>query len=103
VVTKVAAGKLEASGPADARVGDVLNFGATVSGKYTVKLYYRGVGSGAYREKAMPGNNGRYTATVKVDETMTGGIQWFVQAAEPAGGIVRDGSAMSPRRVAVTP
>ncbi len=103
VVTKVASGSLDTSGPSEGRVGDTLNFSATIGGKQTVKLYYRGVGSGAFREKAMNGSGGRYTASVKVDETMTTGVQWFVQANDPAGKIVKDGSAMSPKRISVTP
>ncbi len=103
VVTKVATGSLSTSGPAEGRVGDTLNFSATVGGKQTVKLYYRGVGAGAFREKAMNGTNGRYAASVKVDETMTTGVQWFVQAIDPTGKIVKDGSAMSPKTISVSP
>ncbi|MBM4368516.1 MAG: serine/threonine protein kinase, partial [Deltaproteobacteria bacterium] len=103
VVTKVATGSLSSSGPAAGRVGDTLNFSATIGGKQTVKLYYRGVGSGAFREKAMSGSNGRYAASVKVDETMTTGLQWFVQSTDPSGKIAKDGSAMSPKQVSVTP
>ena len=100
-VTKVGAGKLSTSAPDTAGIGGTVPVSATIGGKYTIKLYYRGVGAGAFREKAMKGAGTTYAASFTVDDSMSSGIEYFVAAADPSGNVVRDGNAMKPLRIVV--
>ena len=87
------------SPPGAAAVGDTVSFRASIAGDYTMKLYYRGVGTTAFQEKMMPGSGGSYAATVKVTDAMASGIEYFISAS----GIdtVKEGSAMRPLKVKV--
>ncbi len=98
------AGKLTTSSSGAATVGGTATITASIGGKYTLKLYYRGVGGGAFHDKAMnAAGPGSYTASVKVDDTMAGGIEYFVAATDVGGTTVRDGSAAKPMKIAVGP
>ncbi|GDX81809.1 hypothetical protein LBMAG42_36200 [Deltaproteobacteria bacterium] len=99
----VPAGKLSTSAPTTTSVGSTVTVSATVGGKNTVKLYYRGGDGGAFREKMMSGTGSTYSASFKVDESMATGVQYFVQATDPSGKTVRDGSGMAPIRISVGP
>lgn len=99
----VPAGKLSTSAPTATTLGSTVTVSATVGGKYSVKLYYRGGEGGAFREKMMSGSGSTYSASFKVDDTMAGGVQYFVQATDPSGKTVRDGSGMAPIRISVGP
>lgn len=100
-VTKLAAGKLSTSAPSTAGLGGTVPVTANIGGRYTVKLYYRGLGAGAFREKAMKGATTTYSATFTVDDSMSEGIEYFVAATDVSGNTVRDGNAMRPLRIAV--
>jgi hypothetical protein len=82
-------------------MGSSVTVSASIGGKYTLKLYYRGAGSGAFREKAMHAAGATYSASFTVDDTMSSGVEYFVAAQDVSGKIVRDGNAMAPRRIAV--
>ena len=98
------AGKLTTSSSGAATVGGTATITASIGGKYTLKLYYRGVGGGAFHDKAMnAAGPGSYTASVKVDDSMAGGIEYFVAATDVSGTTVRDGSAAKPMKIAVAP
>lgn len=99
----VPAGKLTTAAPTTTAVGSTVTVSATVGGKNTVTLYYRGGDGGAFRNKSMSGSGNTYTASFKVDDTMAGGVQYFVAASDPSGKTVRDGSATSPIRIAIGP
>ena len=102
VVPKAPSGKLSTSAPAIVAPGENFPVRATISGRYTLKLYYRPVGGGAFRDKPMNAlGRGEYTAAVRADDTMTGGIEYFVAATDPSGGTVREGSAMKPLKATV--
>lgn len=100
-VTKVAPGKLSTTAPSTAGIGGTVPVTANIGGRYTVKLYYRGIGAGAFREKAMKGATTTYSASFTVDDTMSEGIEYFVAATDVSGNTVRDGNAMKPLRIAV--
>ena len=95
------AGKLSTSAPTAAAMGDTVTFTAAIGGKYNLKLYYRGAGGGAFRDKPMSKSGSGYAASVKVDDTMAGGLEYFVAATDMNNTTVRDGSAMKPLRVAI--
>jgi serine/threonine protein kinase len=99
--TAPAAAKLTTTGPATASPGGTVTVSASIAGRYTLKLYYRG-SSGAFQNKHMTaaGGNG-YSASFKIDETMADGAYYFVAATDSDGKTVRDGSPTSPIRVAV--
>ncbi len=104
-VVKVAppstAGRISVSGPTSVAAGGSVQVTATISGRYTLKLYYRGT-SGAYQQKPMSaGGANTYTATFKLDESMTEGADYFVAATDPNGTTVRHGSPTAPIRVSV--
>jgi hypothetical protein len=74
---------------------------ATIPGRYTLKLYYRGSG-GAFQNKRMNADgSGTYSASFKLDETMADGVDYFVAATDPNGKTLRDGSPTSPIHVSV--
>lgn len=100
-ITKVSNGKLATSAPQTAGLGGTVPVSATIGGKYTLKLYYRGVGGGAFRDKAMKGSGSTYSASFTVDDSMEAGIEYFVAATDVSGATVREGSAMKPLRIAV--
>ncbi len=102
VVPKLPTGKLSTSAPATVAPGENFSVGATIGGRYTLKLYYRAVGGGAFRDKPMNAlGGGEYAAAVRADDTMAGGIEYFVAATDTSGAQVRDGSAMKPLKATV--
>ena len=95
------AARLTTTGPTTVAQAGTVKVVATLSGRYTLKLYYRG-SSGAFRNKPMTpdGANG-YSASFTIDETMSAGVDYFVAATDPNGNVVRDGSPTAPIHVAV--
>ena len=93
---------LSISAPADVKVGDNAPFTASLAPGYSVKLYYRAVGSGAFRDKTMSGAGATYTTSIKIDTSMVGGLDYFVAATDDRNNTVRDGSALKPLRIAVS-
>lgn len=87
--------------PGGTSVGSTVTFTAKVSAGYTPTLYYRPKGSGAYQNKTMQGGGGDWKASLKVDESMAAGIDYFIQARAADGKIEKKGSAGSPMVVAV--
>jgi hypothetical protein len=87
--------------PGPGTVGGTLVFQAKVASGWTPTLYYRAKGATAYQNKTMVGGGGDWKASLKVDESMAGGVDWFVQARSADGKIDRRGSAGSPMKVAI--
>jgi hypothetical protein len=74
---------------------------ATISGRYTLKLYYRGA-SGAFQQKAMSSTGANtYAASFRLDDSMADGADYFVAATDANGKTVRHGSPTAPIRVSV--
>gem|GEM_PF-1051007 len=88
--------------PTGAKVGETVVFAARFASGYSVKLYYRVAGTGAFKERTMSGTGGDYSAGVKIDPSMLAGLDYFLAASDDRGNTVREGSAMKPLRLAVT-
>jgi serine/threonine protein kinase len=89
--------------PGPARVGDSVPFAAGLSGSgWSVKLYYRPATGGAFQDKTMLAGGGGYVTTLKITDELAGGVAYFISATK-AGTTLKEGSATSPRKVAVTP
>ena len=78
-------------------------FAAGLSGSgWSVKLYYRPATGGAFQDKTMLAGGGGYVTTLKITDELAGGVAYFISATK-AGTTLKEGSATSPRKVAVTP
>ena len=95
--------KLVIDAPAQVNVGATATFTATLAPGYSVKLYFRSASGGAFRDRTMSESGSTYTTSIKIDESMGGGLDYFVAATDSRNNTLRDGSALSPRRVTVTP
>jgi serine/threonine protein kinase len=94
---------LDHASPGPAKVGDAIPFSVTLpDAGWTVKLYYRPASGGAFDANPMKGAGGTYTTSVKATDAMAGGVAYFISATK--GDVtLKEGSATSPRKVAVTP
>ena len=95
------AGRLSVAGPTSVPAGGSVQVTATISGRHTLKLYYRGA-SGAFQQKPMSADGANtYAASFRLDDSMAEGADYFVAATDPAGETVRHGSPTAPIRVSV--
>jgi serine/threonine protein kinase len=95
------AGRLTVSGPTSVAASGSVQVTATISGRYTLKLYYRGA-SGAFQQKAMSSTGANtYAASFRLDDSMADGADYFVAATDANGKTVRHGSPTAPIRVSV--
>ncbi|MES2641000.1 MAG: serine/threonine-protein kinase [Myxococcota bacterium] len=94
---------LDHTSPGPAKVGDAIPFSVTLpDAGWAVKLYYRPASGGAFDANPMKGAGGTYTTSVKATEAMAGGVAYFISATK--GDVtLKEGSATSPRKVAVAP
>lgn len=89
--------------PGPGSIGGTLTFSATYSGNNSLRLYFRGAGSGAYNQKDLRGTAGTVATTVRVDESMAGGIEYYIAEVDGSTVTPRAGKGFSPLKVAVSP
>jgi serine/threonine protein kinase len=94
---------LTVSAASAAHVGDGVAVSASMAPGYALTLYYRAAGAGPFHEKSMAGADGTYATTLKVDESMAAGVEYFVAATDDRGNTTREGSALKPLRIDVVP
>jgi serine/threonine-protein kinase len=96
-------GKFEHSSPAATSVGGTTTFAARYGGTNTLRLYFRGAGTGPYSQKELRGTGGTVTATVRVDDTMAGGIEYYIAEVDGSAVAPRAGNGFKPLKVAISP
>lgn len=89
--------------PDAATVGQSATFTVSFSGNHTMKLYYKAAGGGAFKEKDLRLADGAYVASVKIDESMLGGLDYYIAEVDGSSKVAKAGSGFKPLRVAVSP
>jgi serine/threonine-protein kinase len=88
--------------PAGAVMGQSVVFSAEIQGDWKVVLYYRPASGGAFRERAMTGSGGNWSASVRVEEAFAGGIQYFIKATASGGRTAFVGGPTRPMSLTVS-